>query len=126
MMISSQLIAKERDEQIAFVEWLELKNLKFTATAHSTYTPYKKQLVNNWLMGLRRGFPDMIVIIPKEKSVDGTARLLFLEMKRKKKYDIKEEQVKWIECLNHVDNVHAKIVFGADQAIEMVSHFLKS
>ena len=117
----------EEDEQAEFVIWLEAMGLKFSATAQSTYTESWNQKRKNHKLGLRRGVPDLIVAIPAEKSYDGKAYLLFVEMKRKRGGVVSPEQAVWIEAINSVlaDDVAAFVAYGADEAIEIVEPYLK-
>lgn len=107
----------EYDEQCVFVEWLEWNKIKFTATAHSTYTKSWKQKSKNTKSGLRRGFPDMVVVLKN--------KLLFIEMKRKKpKGKLSVEQEEWLACLGQIENIESIVCYGADEAIEFVKKFL--
>jgi len=116
----------EFSEQCNFVDWLELQNLKFTSIPNSTWTTSIKQKVNNKKSGLRAGLPDLLIIIPKEKSKIPRAGLLFVEMKKVGTYKsaLKQHQLDWIDSLNEIDNVEAKICYGYDDAVEFVLEFL--
>jgi len=122
--VPNRVIPYEADEQKAFVQWLEVKKLKFTAIPNSTWTPSGWQLTENIAMGVRSGLPDLLVIIPAKQSKTKKACMLFVEMKRIKKYTIKEDQKNWINAINTIENVEARICFGADEAIGFVSEFL--
>jgi hypothetical protein len=74
----------EDEEQIDFVEWLELVGLRFTSVPNSTFTKSWSQKRHNAATGLRRGFPDMIVIIPPHRAKDGLGHLLCPELKRQR------------------------------------------
>lgn len=119
-----EIIPYEEAEQVAFVDWLEYKNIKFTAIPNSTWTPSQRQISKNKRMGLRAGLPDLLVIIDKSQSKLKEALLLFIEMKRTKHFQIKDNQKDWINSINQVPYVEAKICFGADEAIAFVSKFL--
>jgi len=106
----------EEEEQKVLVQWLELKKLKFTSVPNSTWTPSIHQKVKNKAMGLRAGFPDMIVLVPDQ--------LLCIELKRKKGGKVELSQQQWIEALNKTPFVNAKVCFGADEAIKFVESFL--
>lgn len=106
-------VPTEADEQSAFVEWLELKGLKFSSIPNSTYTTSWNQKHINKKLGLRKGLPDLLIVVPNDC-------LIFIEMKRKKKSKTYPEQKDWIEALNSVDNVAAVICYGADEAIAAV------
>lgn len=115
----------ERVEQARFVDWLEKQNLLFSATAQSTYTTSWNQKRLNHATGLRKGVPDMLVVIPPERDVEGLGCVLFIEMKRQKGGVVSKEQKEWIRELDMIDNVGAFVCRGADSAIETVSTFLK-
>lgn len=103
----------EDEEQITFVEYLEAKNLKFTAIPNSTWTSSWKQKIKNKLLGLRPGLPDLVVALP--------GCLLFVEMKRLKGSKTSQEQKNWIAILNSIcPHVEAVICKGALAAIQEV------
>ena len=107
---------KEEDEQAVLVEYLELKGLRFSAIAQSTYTKSWKQKMKNKKMGVRSGLPDLMVIIPNpEQNI-----LLFIELKRIKGGAVKQSQNEWIDELNKVEGVIAKICYGAEEAIKFI------
>lgn len=118
----------EAEEQEAFVQWLELNGLLFSATAQSTWTTSWNQKRKNYETGLRKGVPDLIVIIPAEKSADDKPYLLFIEMKRIKGSVISPEQHIWIDSINSIlaDDVAAFVAYGADEAIRIVEPYLKA
>lgn len=118
----------ERDEQAAFVDWLELQGLLFSATAQSTYTTSWNQKRLNYATGLRKGVPDMLVIVPKDKSKDGNGYCLFIELKRLQGGVVSKEQKHWHESINALETPYtqAYIAKGASEAISIVSHYLKT
>ena len=118
----------ERVEQARFVDWLEKQNLLFSATAQSTYTTSWNQKRLNHATGLRKGVPDMLVIIPKDKSKDGGGYCLFIELKRLRGGSVSKEQKHWHDSINGLETPYtqAYIAKGADEAIRIVSHYLKN
>lgn len=118
----------EDAEQATFVQWLELNGLLFSATAQSTWTTSWNQKRKNYQTGLRKGVPDLIVIIPAEKSADDKPYLLFIEMKRTKGSVVSPEQKVWIEAINSIlaEDVAAFVAYGADEAIRIVEPYLKA
>ena len=119
----------EDDEQIAFVEWLECQSgVKFTAIPNSTYTKSWSVKRRNHRLGLRAGLCDMFVVINPEASQDGLGYAIFVEMKRLKGSTTSAEQKSWIQAINAVDSlqVQAYVAKGADEAIKIISHYLKS
>ncbi len=114
----------EEVEQANFVDWLELQGLKFSATAQSTYTTSYNQKRKNHRTGLRKGVPDMIVLIAPEQSKDGEGYCIFIELKRLKGGKVSPEQQSWLDALNQTP-VHAYLAQGCDAAIKIVEHYLK-
>lgn len=106
----------EEDEQKAFVQWLELKKLKFSAIPNSTYTKSHKQKRKNHEMGLRRGLPDLLILTKMG--------VVFVEMKRKKGSTTSPEQAEWISAINKTPQAEAGVCFGCDEAIAFVSKFI--
>lgn len=116
----------EDEEQAEFVLWLEQVGLKFTAVPNHTYNPHKSQQNKNRKLGLRRGFPDMIVLVPHWQSKDGQGHFLAIEMKRIKGSSTSTEQKSWIAELNMIGatGVEAHVAKGANEAIGIVASYL--
>lgn len=113
-----QIIPTEANEQMAVVQWLEIKGLKFSAIPNSTYTTSWKQKRKNKDTGLRAGLPDLLICLPN--------KLLFVEMKREKGGTLSDCQREWIDALNLIGgNVEAIVCCGADEAIKEISKRLK-
>lgn len=86
-------------------------------TAHGFYSPQANKLIAE---GLKKGFPDLQLLIPA-----GSYHGLFIELKRAKKSlsKISKEQKEWIERLNK-QGYQAKVCYGADEAIETIKGYL--
>ena len=112
----------EYEEQVAFVEWLELKGLKFSAIPNSTFTKSWNQKRKNTATGLRAGLPDMLIIVPPGRSSPGG--LAFVEMKRKQGGVLSPYQKEWIEALNACKFVEARVCYGHEEAISFISELL--
>lgn len=110
------MIPYEEEEQSAFVEYLELKGLKYTAIPNSTYTKSRNQKRKNTLMWLRRGFPDLVVIVNNS--------FIAIEMKRRKWGVLSPEQKKWIETLNSCNWVYAYVTRWCKEAVEIINKHL--
>jgi hypothetical protein len=68
-------------------------------------------------LGTRAGIPDYVIVTPK--------KVLFIEMKRRKKSHTSVEQKEWIEALNVVSGtVIARVCFGFDEAKSFVDTHL--
>lgn len=111
----------ERNEQIAFVEWLEVQKnlgnvLRFTSIPNSTYTTSWKQKNENHKMGLRKGLCDMMIIL-------ATGNICYCELKRVKGSTTQPEQKEWIHDINLCNNCEARICKGATEAIAFVEEF---
>ena len=108
-------VPHEEVEQRMVVEYLEIMGHKFTAIPNSTHTKSWKQKRKNKDTGLRKGLPDMLIII--------NGRLVFIEMKRIKGGSTSREQKEWIYQLNQCQNVFAHVCKGADVAIETIKYY---
>lgn len=112
-------------EQARLVMWLEDNNYKFTSIPNSTWTKSYKQKIVNFLTGVRPGLCDLVIVL-KRKS------LLFIELKlpRAKLLNgtlgaspskISPEQKEWIKILGDIDNVHAQVCYGCEEAKILVA-----
>ena len=116
----------EAAEQQVFVEWAELHHLKLTAVPNSTYTSSWSQKRKNHVQGLRKGFPDIMVLIDPDQSKDRLGYFLCIEMKRAKGGTLSPEQRDWQDAINRLSTPHvqAYVCRGAAEAIKVVSHYL--
>lgn len=110
-------IPTEAIEQRALVRWLDLKGYKYTAIPNSTYTTSWKQKAHNRAMGLRSGFPDMVII--------AQGKFMCVELKRLKGSNTYPTQLEWIEALNSA-GIPAAICKGADEAIRFIESVVRS
>lgn len=119
-------IPLEDDEQANFVDWLEMCGLRFTSVPNSTYTKYMSQKLKNRRLGLRAGFPDLVVLIPPARSKDGKGHLLTPELKRRKGGVVSPDQRAWIDALNDLDsvNIEARVCKGYEEAKQFVLAYL--
>lgn len=113
----------EADEQATLVEWMEYQGLKFTAIPNSTFTKSWKQKVKNKQQGLRAGFPDLVVIIPEDKSNSDKAEMVFIEMKRLKGSTTSKEQKEWHTAISSC-GLPVHVCKGVDSAIEVLSNLM--
>ena len=111
----------EYEEQCLLVEYLDFKNLKFSKIAQETWAKNWGVVMKNKKSGLRKGVPDMLVIIPKREK----NRLVFIEMKRTKGSVISIEQKEWQEALNKCGGgVKSYVCRGFDEAKEVIDNEL--
>ena len=118
----------EAVEQQAFAEWLEWQGLKHTAIVNETYTKSWKQKLKNKRAGLNPGLSDMLVLIRPSESKDGEGYTLYIEMKRQKGGVQSADQKEWERELNglNVPNIQYYLCKGCDEAVKVVSHYLKT
>ena len=111
--IKSKIIPSEKAEHLKLVSWLNLKHLKFNHTANERKTTLR-QGAELKRLGVKKGFPDISIYL--------SDNALFIELKRalKSKSKVSKEQSEWVEFLNSLPYVKAKICFGADEAIKFI------
>lgn len=116
----------EDDEQIEFVSWCEDRGLKLTAVPNNTYTPHHSVKARNHRLGLRPGFPDLVVLIQPHQSKDGEGYFLAIEMKRQRGGTLSDTQRAWQEAITGLGclNVQAYVCKGAQEAQTVVGHYL--
>jgi hypothetical protein len=113
-----KIISSEHDEQVAFVEWLEINQYKFSAIPNATWTSFS-QAKKNTAEGVRPGLPDLLVIV--------NDHLVWIEMKRS---DLKPKrggmggvspvQREWHDVLNRCANCQVFVCYGYDEAVAAV------
>ncbi len=113
-------VLTEYQEQCLLVEYLEIKGYKFSKIAQETFTKSWAVKMRNKMSGLRRGVPDMIVILPTKYG----NQLLFIEMKRLTGGRTSPEQIEWIKELNQVPGVTAVEAHGYEQARKIIESLL--
>ena len=125
--MTSNLSPLESHEQITLVQWLEIKELKFTAIPNSTYTQHMSVKLRNMREGVRAGFPDLIVLIAPDQAKDGTGRMLCIEMKRIKGGVVSQVQKEWAKAINGLDipNIESIIAHGSAEAIDYITKIIK-
>lgn len=122
----------ERLEQKKVIPFLEEQLsyghvIEFTATAQATFTGWAQININK-MMGVRRGLPDLIILLSPKKG-ETTCRLLFIEMKHPgvagQQSAIKDEQKVWIHHLNNIHtNVIAVVCWSGEEAIKIISELI--
>jgi hypothetical protein len=132
----------EAQEQMAFVQWLRLKNLPHFRVPNETFTRSMNQKRKNTALGVSSGVPDLFVVIPAKEARPYTVvgveewsnsgdlehffnkRLVAIEMKRKKGGHTSENQKIWLEILNNA-GVETVICNGCDEAIKFIEERIK-
>jgi len=114
-------ILPEKDEQKNVIAFLEiLKRQKKIIDYHSipnenyllSLLPKKTSMMIIRILksiGLKKGVPDLYIF--------GYEKMIAIEMKRKKKYKISDQQKEWNEKLNNSSYCKAYICPGAESAI---------
>lgn len=108
----------EEQECFALVEYMTLKNIKFSHIHQEMYTTSFKQKNKAKRLGVNPGVPDYLICF-KDK-------LLFIEMKRKKGGSVSDAQRGWIEALGAIPNVQAVVCYGFDEAKEVIDGYLSN
>lgn len=129
----------EHDEQVRVISWLRTDNdhaalfkkrnlspVLFSAIANGHYQQSIKQQNKLKAEGMNSGVPDLLIIVPPERSKTGRRLMLWIEMKRQQGGSVSDAQQQWIDEINAVEggNVGAFVCYGADEAIQLLKDFL--
>lgn len=107
-------VPTEDYECLQLVNYLERlvkqrKVVKFTKIPNETFTKSWKIKRKNKILGVRKGFPDYVVVTKWD--------ILFIEMKKTKGGVVRPEQSLWIDALNQaMGDDNAKVCKGFDEA----------
>lgn len=115
------LIPTEEEECIPLVQYLEylkaLGNLLlFTHIPNETYTKSWGTKMKNKRMGVRKGFPDYIIILNNQTTIG-------IEMKRTKGSVTSKEQEEWVKGLT-LSGVPTRVCYGFEEAKAFVEEFI--
>ena len=120
------IVPRESDEQIALMEWALWMSKKHPELQYLLCIPngefrHKKTAAALKRMGVKAGFPDMILPVSRHGY-----HSLAIELKRRKeaKSQISPEQKAWIKYLNS-QGWHAVVCYGAADAIQKLEWYLK-
>lgn len=113
------IIPTEDEEQIEFVNYLVIRNIKHTAIPNHTYNPHHSQQNHNKKLGLNKGLCDVLVALPG-------VGLAWVEMKRIKGSVTSDEQKEWIRVLNLCPGSEARICKGHLEAIQFIENLSPS
>ena len=126
---------EEENECIAFAQYLTLRNLRFSHIPNETpagkmiggsWMPNYASLARNKAMGVHKGVPDFIIIVPNKNNMEKRENeLLFIEMKKCSGGKVSDEQRDWISELQSVKGVFAGVANGFEEAKRIVDGFLK-
>jgi hypothetical protein len=86
-----------------------VRGIRFHHSPNETYTTSYAALAKNKRMGVSKGFPDFLIVLP--------TGLAFIELKRVKGGVVAAEQEQWLEALSvHTDK--CAVCYGAKHAIQ--------
>lgn len=126
-MKSSELVPREDEEQIAFVNWCRYNGIVCHHSGNEiggSTNAMKARAIKMKKMGTSKGFPDLLVLVPF-KGVTGdidSYQMLAIEMKRRKGSATSPEQKEWLKMLE-LAGIPSRICKGADEAIDFVSEY---
>lgn len=111
------LIPSEHDEQVAFVEWLEVNRYRFSSIPNGGGRS-KRQAQILKEEGVRGGLPDILVIVNNQ--------LVWIEMKKRiyknrKNGGLSDSQIEWHQALNKCANTQVFTCYGADEARSVIT-----
>jgi hypothetical protein len=123
----AEIIPKEEDEQIAFIQWCQINNIKCHHCANEiggSTRALKLRAIKAKRMGTSKGFPDLLVFIPIKgiQKIDAY-QMLAIEMKRKKNSNTSPEQKEWIKILE-MAGIPSRVCKGCEQAIDFVKEYM--
>lgn len=101
----------EDQEQIAFVQWLDLKGIPYWHTNNEMWTKSWKQKTRSKAMGTQSGIPDLFLVFK--------GRILGIEMKRQKGGIVSDSQKYWHQILA-LGGIETYVCHGCDEAIKLV------
>jgi hypothetical protein len=111
---------KEESEQINLMSWLMIYNPKAWARTHHSPNGGIRSIVTAVRlkrMGTKRGFPDLVMLVPS-----GRFNGLALELKVDKNKPTKE-QIEWLSFFSEC-GFHAVSVVGFDAARRVIEKYL--
>ena len=108
-----QVVPTERYECTRFVQFLRNNNIPFTHIANETDSV--KLGIANRRMGVSKGVPDYLVLVPNG--------IIFIEMKRRRGGRVTKEQKEWIAGLT-LRGIPARVCKGFDEAAAFVKEHL--
>lgn len=118
------LSGTEDAEQIALFIWSQ-QNLKefpelrlMFAIPNGMHTPNKRAAGRMRAMGMKRGVPDIFLPVKR-----GEFSGLFIELKKKKKGKVSDEQDEWIDDLKS-QGFGAIVCYGFEEAMKMIIQYL--
>lgn len=117
---------KEKDHQKLIIKFCRKMNIPIWASASGLYCPNHAMASELRAMGIiaEKGEPDLFIPIVKRKDGVIISGGLFIELKREGG-KASDEQLKKIAHYNNSGYV-ARVIEGADKAIEFIQEYLKT
>ena len=129
MRKTASAVPLEQDEQMAFVQWCRLQDIRVHHSGNEiggSTSAMKARAVKMKKMGTSKGFPDLLVFIPVY-GITGKIdcyQMCAIEMKRRKGSTTTPEQREWLTVLQ-ASGAMSAVCKGADEAIAFVSAIMK-
>lgn len=129
----------EHEEQVVVVEWIETQNriaslykskdlspVLFSAIANGHYQASYKQKSKLKAEGMNSGVPDLLFIVPPERSKTSKSLMIWIEMKRRQGASLSESQKQWIDAIDSIEggSVGAFVCYGSDEAIQILKDLI--
>ena len=114
----------EDGEQLALMQWAALNSKTYPELRWLHHSPNggsrnKREGAKFKAMGVKRGFPDLVLLAPRKKYHG-----LMIEMKKVEGGVTSNEQVDWIMYLNSA-GYYATVCKGWEQAVACIEWYLK-
>ena len=110
-------VSTEDQEQIAVIQYCQLKGYPVWHTPNSTFTRSWSQKVKNKALGVSAGVPDLGVIVNNQ--------LIFIELKRAKGGVVSPFQKTWIDHLTRA-NVPVRVCKGFAEAKSFIDEVART
>jgi len=107
----------EQSESEAFSTWLTMKGLRHHHGNDNMYTKSWGQKRKMKSAGFSKGYPDFTIVVQHRG-------LVFVEMKRVKGGVTSQYQKDWIDALNGLGGVEARVCKGSEDAINFISEII--
>lgn len=131
----------ESDEQILLSDTLDLMKIPHYSLRNEESIKSMGYLMKRKRMGWRSGLPDLMVIIPSERSYVGRTLLLFIEMKKARRKLLRAsergqkgdmvtqnsptvEQLQFIDQVNEVSDVQGYIAHSCSEALAIIDRLI--
>lgn len=115
-------VPTEDQEQATLIQWCESNARKYEGINRIFAVPNggyrnKRNAVTLKRTGTKAGVPDLCIPVPK-----GKYHGMWIEMKRRKKFTVSDEQNDWQAYLNSA-GYYAVIAHGCDEAIQYIKEY---